>query len=173
MPCVLFTRFRARLEARKRLRKERQDAAGNPASKHLLFPRWTKWERRLSVSSLNGQKYACKSHTYTQTRKLTLTTPRPEPEMSAPPGATLSDSQANPLQPEPPRSAPVAPIDPEKAYLMSLPREVKLEIIDHICSIPAGPPAVFLKDPTGMAFSKCSDLHNLRLLVPIHRSGVS
>jgi hypothetical protein len=61
------------------------------------------------------------------------------------------------------------PIDPAKSYLGTLPRELKLEVIDHIYGNSTG----FVKDPTEAAFSKRLNLVNLPLLVHVHRSGMS
>ena len=90
-----------------------------------------------------------------------------KPGVSAPLWTTLSDTLPPRSQPpqEPP---PEEPIDPEKSYLTRLPRELKLEIIDHICSHQTR----FVNDPTAIAFSKRSNLVNLRLSVHVHESGV-
>lgn len=86
--------------------------------------------------------------------------------MSAPPWATQSDSDSD--SPRILQRAPEEPIDPTKSYLTRLPRELKLEVIDHICSHPTA----FVKDPIEVAFSKRSTLSDLRLSVHKYRSGV-
>lgn len=97
-------------------------------------------------------------------------TTRSELGASTPPWVTLPNSRQNdPPRSQPTQSAPEVSIDPEKSYLTTLPRELKLEIIDHIY----GHPTAFVKDPTEAAFSKRLNLANLRLLVHVHRSGVS
>lgn len=171
MPCGLFFGYiRARLGARKRLRDESDGANDSKPTKNSndRKPVFERDETRASILGERLPKRKPANLTLTRTDKLVkkLSTFRSEPGMPAPQGATLSDSDSPRFQSL--QRAPEEPIDPTKSYLTRLPRELKLEIIDHICSHPTA----FVKDPTEVAFSKRSTLSNLRLSVHIHRSGV-
>jgi len=166
MPCGLVFRYiRTRLAARKRRRGERQNGANdlNPTKKSSKLTSTSEIDKaRASILGelLHGQKDTPVNLTLTHTDefvKVLSTTPRSEPGVSA--AATLSNTL-----PPPPEEL----IDPAKSYLTRLPRELKLEIIDHICSHETG----FVKDPTEVAFAKRPNLVNLRLSVHVHGPGV-
>jgi hypothetical protein len=183
MPCgLLFGYIRTRLAARKRRREERLNGEND-----LNSPKET--SKRTSTSENENENENDKTKasilsqyptgrnkpadlTLTPTGKLvigSLITPKSKPGVSAPLWATLSNSLPPRSQPpQEPQEPPEEPIDPAKSYLTRLPRELKLEIIDHICSHQTG----FVNDPTEVAFSKRSNLLNLRLSVHVHGSGV-
>jgi len=172
MPCgLLFRYLRTRLEAKKRRREERVNGENDVNSPKETSKRASTSETDKAKASILSQWLAGRNKstdlTLTLTDKLVnglSITPKSKPGVSAPPWATLTDSRSQPPQ-EPP---PEEPIDPAKSYLTRLPRELKLEIIDHICSHQTR----FVNDPTAVAFSKRSNLVNLRLSVHVHGSGV-
>jgi hypothetical protein len=167
MPCGLFfNRIRARLQARKRLREESQNGANDSNSTKKSNGRTPVSGMDKVRASILGErldrqiKPANLGCTHNDKLVKAFSIPRRGPGMSAPSRATLSNTPANLRS----QRASEKPIDPAKSYLMGLPRELKLEIIDHLGIQSTG----FVNDPTKLAFLKPLDLHNLRLSVHVH-----